>query len=168
MNREVARPSGEARGEMPRRLAALGVPLAPAKLMRARVCAVIFASATVLTVAARADEPPLPAGVQLRGTVEADAIREVPELKGARINRNRDESVAGVRVLDQTWDGDVGYRDAVRFYDRAFAGADTLVIEREEADTTTGWLVRLADGTVTNVTVRNTRPTSIEIQRVVP
>ena len=115
---------------------------------------------------ARADEPPVPRDAVLRGTVESDAIREVPELKGARINRMRDESVRGVRVLDQTWQSDAGYSDVVRFYDRSLQGA--LVIEREQADTTTGWLVRLADGTVASITARNTRPATIEIQRVVP
>jgi hypothetical protein len=129
------------------------------------VCAAALVAALVAGTA-RADEPPLPGGVKLRGTVESNGIRETPELKGALQNRSRDESVAGVRVLDQTWQGDVGYRDAVRFYDRAFA--DALVIEREDADTTTGWLVKLDDGTVENVVVRNTRPTTIEIQRVVP
>src|SRR5579884_503273 len=86
----------------------------------------LASSFALLTTAAFADEPALPAGAQLRGTVETDALREMPELKGARINRARDESIAGVRTLDQTWDADVGYRDAVRFYDRAFA--DALVI----------------------------------------
>jgi hypothetical protein len=125
----------------------------------------VLLALTLFTIA-RADEPPVPADAVLRGTVESDAIREVPELKGARINRMRDESVRGVRVLDQTWQSDAGYADTVRFYDRAFARA--LLIEREEATTTTGWLVRLDDGTVASVTARNTRPATIEIQRIVP
>jgi hypothetical protein len=100
------------------------------------------------------------------GTVEADGLREIPELKGARVNRMRDESVAGVRVLDQTWESRGSYADAVRFYDRALA--DDLVIERDRADTATGWLVRLADGTVASITARNTQPATIEIQRLVP
>jgi len=115
---------------------------------------------------ARADEPPLPRGAELRGTVESDAIRELPELKGARLNRMRDESVTGVRVLDQTYESSDGYADTVRFYDRALAGA--LIIERDHADTATGWLVRLDDGTLASVSLRNTQPTTIEIQRVVP
>jgi hypothetical protein len=105
-------------------------------------------------------------GARLRGSVETDAIREAPDLKGARLNRNRDESVGGVHVLDQSYDFDAGYRDAARFYDRAFAGA--LVIERDRSDTATGWLVRLDDGTIASVILRNTEPTTIEIQRVVP
>lgn len=122
---------------------------------------------TLSAIVAAADEPPLPRGAVLRGTVEADAIRELPELKGARINRMRDESVAGARVLDQTWQWDGGYADAVRFYDRAFASG-VLVIERERAETATGWLVRLDDGTVASVSLRNTQPTTIELQRLVP
>jgi hypothetical protein len=78
----------------------------------------------------------------------------------------RDESVRGVRVLDQTWDTGVTYADAVRFYDDKLDGA--LILERDHADTATGWLVKLADGTVASVIVRNTRPTTIEIQKVVP
>ena len=115
---------------------------------------------------AAAAEPPLPPGATLRGTVETDTIRELPELKGARVNRMRDESVSGVHVLDQSFDAALGYGDAVGFYDRALAGA--FLIERESADTSTGWLVRLDDGTIASVTLRNTRPTTIEIQRVVP
>jgi hypothetical protein len=111
-------------------------------------------------------EVPMPNGAILRGTVETDGIREVPELKGARINRMRDQSISGVHVLDQSWDTDRDYADAVRFYDRALAGA--TLIEREQARTTTGWLVRLRDGTLASITVRNTRPTTIEVQRVVP
>ena len=115
---------------------------------------------------AGADEPPLPRGAELRGTVESDAIRELPELKGARLNRMRDESVTGVRVLDQTYTSPTGYADTVRFYDCALA--DALILEHDRAETATGWLVRLDDGTVESVTLRNTQPTTIEIQRVVP
>lgn len=136
--------------------------------MRWSVVAVLCSLYTLsgMAASARADEPPLPRGAELRGTVESDAIRELPELKGARINRMRDETVSGVRVLDQTYESSNGYADAVRFYDRALA--DALIIEREHADTATGWLVRLDDGTLASVTLRNTQPTTIEIQRVVP
>jgi len=120
----------------------------------------------VAVTAARADEPPVPRDAVLRGTVESDGIREMPELKGARINRMRDESVRGAKVLDQTWQSDDSYADVTHFYDRAFA--DALIIERDRAATSTGWLVRLDDGTVVSVTARNTQPTTIEIQRVVP
>ena len=119
-----------------------------------------------MAASAHADEPPLPRGAQLRGTVESDAIRELPELKGARINRNRDESVSGVHVLDQTYQAPSGYADTVRFYDRALA--DALVIERDRADTATGWLVRLDDGTLASIVARNTQPATVEIQRIVP
>lgn len=134
--------------------------------MRGLVVVTVAALAALAAPAARADEPPLPRGAELRGTVEADAIRESPELKGARINRNRDESVSGVRVLDQIYEAPDAYGEAVRFYDRAFA--DALVIERDRAETATGWLVRLEDGTVASVIARNTHPTTIEIQRLVP
>jgi len=120
----------------------------------------------VVPALARADEPPLPRGAELRGTVESDAIREQPDLKGARINRMRDESISGVRVLDQTYESPQSYGEAVRFYDRA--ASDALVIERDHAATATGWLVRLDDGSVASITARNTTPTTIEIQRVVP
>jgi hypothetical protein len=132
------------------------------------VIAVLCSPCTLagLAASARAGEPPLPRGAELRGTVESDGIRELPELEGARINRMRDESLSGVRVLDQTYESANGYADTVRFYDRALAGS--LLIEREHADTATGWLVRLDDGTVASVTLRNTQPTTIEIQRVVP
>ena len=138
-----------------------------------RLCLIVAVAAWTIVAAplagpppARADEPPLPRGAVLRGTVDANAIRELPDLKGARINRMRDESVYGVHVLDQTYESPGDYADAVRFYDRAFA--DALVIERDRADTATGWLVRFADGTVASVTARNTQPTTIEIQRLVP
>jgi hypothetical protein len=120
----------------------------------------------VASRAARADAPPVPRDAVLRGTVQSDAIREMPELKGARLNLMRDESVRGTRVLDQTWQSDESYAEVARFYDRAFT--DALVIERDRAAGTTGWLVRLDDGTVASVTLRNTQPTTIEIQRVVP
>jgi hypothetical protein len=120
----------------------------------------------VAGAAARADEPPVPRDSVLRGTVENDGIREMPELKAARNNPMRDESVRGTRVLDQTWQSDDSYENVTRFYDRAFA--DALVIERDRAATSTGWMVKLADGTVASVTARNTQPTTIEIQRLVP
>jgi len=126
----------------------------------------IVAGTTIFATAARADEPPVPRDAVLRGTVESDGIREMPELKGARINRMRDESVRGTRVLDQTWQSDASYADVTRFYDRAFEGA--LIIERDHAATSTGWLVRLADGTLASITARNTEPTTIEIQRLAP
>ena len=127
---------------------------------------ITLALSTIVAGVAIADEPPVPRDAVLRGTVETNAVREVPELKGARINRMRDESLNGVRVLDQTWQADGSYADVARFYDRAFA--DALVIERDHAATATGWLVRLDDGTLASVTLRNTQPTTIEIQRVVP
>jgi hypothetical protein len=130
----------------------------------------LFVVAALVAIAplgrARADDVPTPPGARLRGTVETDAIREAPDLKGARLNRNRDESVGGVHVLDQSYDFDAGYRDAARFYDRAFAGA--LVIERDRSETATGWLVRLDDGTIASVILRNTQPTTIEVQRTIP
>lgn len=110
---------------------------------------------------------PLPGDAALRGTVESDGIHEIPELKGARANRMRDESLSGVRTLDQTWTSDVDYADAVRFYDRQLGRDD--VLERDHAATATGWLVRFADdGTFASIVVRNTDPTTIEIQRTVP
>jgi hypothetical protein len=126
----------------------------------------LLATIVAGALVAHGDEVPTPADARLRGTVESDAIREAPELKGARINRNRDEHVGGVRVLDQSFSSDGGYGDAVRFYNRALAGA--LTIERDRSDTATGWLVRLDDGTIASVVIRNTQPTTIEIQRVVP
>jgi hypothetical protein len=115
---------------------------------------------------ARAAELPTPDDARLRGTVESDALREMPELKGARENLARDLSVGGVHVRDQTWESDLAYADLVRFYDRALVGA--LLLERDEAETATGWTVKLDDGSVASVTLRNTRPTTIEIQRIVP
>jgi hypothetical protein len=150
-----------------------GAPLARRQGVRHLLIALAAAVWTLLAPSlspsrAAADEPPVPVprDAVLRGTVEADGLREIPELKGARVNRMRDESVAGVRVLDQTWESRGSYADAVRFYDRALA--DDLVIERDRADTATGWLVRLADGTVASITARNTQPPTIEIQRLVP
>ena len=107
---------------------------------------ITLALSTIVAGVAIADEPPVPRDAVLRGTVETNAVREVPELKGARINRMRDESLNGVRVLDQTWQADGSYADVARFYNRAFA--DALVIERDHAATATGWLVRLDDGTL--------------------
>jgi len=124
----------------------------------------VFVVAFALT--ATASELPTPGDARLRGTVETDAIREIPELRGGRSNLMRDESVRGVHVLDQTWDTNVAYRDAVRFYDQRLG--DAFVIERDHADTATGWLVKLDDGTVVSVIVRNTQPTTIEIQKTIP
>lgn len=110
---------------------------------------------------------PLPGNASLRGTVEANGIHEVPELVGARQNRLRDQSVANVHAIDQTWETDVAYRDAVRFYDTQLATWDVLA--RDKARTATGWLVRNRDdGSLTSVTIRNTRPTTIEIQHTIP
>jgi hypothetical protein len=144
-----------------------GAWLAALEGMRSPVVA-IAATLVLFAVAgpARADEVPTPGDAHLLGTVETDAIREAPELKGARINHSRDLSVAGVRVLDQSYQCALGYAEAARFYDRALANA--LVIERDRSDTATGWLVRLSDGTLASVVIRNTHPTTIEIQRVVP
>jgi hypothetical protein len=149
------------------RLQDAGAPFARPSSVRSFVAAAAAVIAVLLSSGrARADDVPTPADAALRGTVETDAIREVPELKGARINRMRDESVSGVHVLDQTFDTDVSYRDAVRFYDRSLAGA--ILIERDQAATATGWLVKLDDGTVASVIVRNTQPTTIEVQKMVP
>lgn len=130
----------------------------------ALACTIFPTFASAARVAS--DEVPLPPGASLRGTIETDTIRELPELKGARLNRMRDNSISGVHVLDQSFDAELSYRDAVRFYDRALAGA--FLIEREEAETATGWLVRLDDGVVASISLRNTHPTTIEIQRIVP
>lgn len=125
-------------------------------------------SATVITLGgvAGADEVPTPPDAKLRGTVESNAIREAPDLKGARINRDRDESVTGVHVLDQSYECQGSYADVAHFYDRALARS--LLIEHDRSETATGWLVRLDDGTIASIILRNTHPTTVEIQRVVP
>ncbi|MGZ3428139.1 MAG: hypothetical protein ACXVCV_15895 [Polyangia bacterium] len=134
--------------------------------MRTSLVVVAVGLTLALAGPASAGEVPTPPDARLLGTVETNAIREAPDLKGARVNRNRDESLTGVRVLDQTWESDAGYRETARFYDRELAGA--LLIERDRSETASGWLVRLDDGTIASVILRNTQPTTIEIQRTVP
>lgn len=138
--------------------------------MRSPLATLLAGLATLATLAlataARTEEIPTPPGTRLRGTVESDAIRELPELKGARLNRMRDESLSDVHVLDQVYETHSDYDTAVRFYDRALG--HVVVIDRDQARTATGWLSRFDDGTVANIAVRNTRPTTIEVQKLVP
>jgi hypothetical protein len=105
----------------------------------------------------------VPAGARLVGTAQLDEVRDFPET-----NRRRRESVhtedlvAAGAVVDRVYETAQPYAGAVAWFDAEVERGRARLLSRTVTRTATSWELRLPDGTLQNVAVRNTRPTTIE------
>jgi hypothetical protein len=103
----------------------------------------------------------LPSDVKLVATSEIAEVRSFPEL-----NKNKEatttEDTIGAGAIDNVYETQKPYREAVRFYDGMIKDGVATKLSRTVTKTSTAWEFRLNGGERQNVIVRNTRPTTIE------
>lgn len=102
----------------------------------------------------------VPTGAKLIGTASAAEVREFPEMTK---NKNvTSEDIVGARALDRVFETHKSYKQTVGYYDKMVKNGSAEQIERTTTKTATAWSLKMPDGKVQNVVVRNTQPTTIE------
>jgi hypothetical protein len=104
----------------------------------------------------------LPHGAELVAAAEIDQVRAFPEQQAGKTKAPPD-AVVGVRAVDRVYQTDGSHADVVKFFDQEAAQPGNTQRARDTTQTTTAWTIVLPRGTVANVIVRNTQPTTIEI-----
>jgi len=107
----------------------------------------------------------LPKDAKLVGTVESADVRAFPEQmaktgqKPANIEK---EGVVGVGGIDRVWTTKTAYKRTVTQLDQKLKGEGIEPIAKTTTQSSTAWNVRMPDGHIANLVVRNTQPTTIE------
>jgi hypothetical protein len=106
----------------------------------------------------------LPKDAALVGSVTSTEVRAFPEQMGkgegnAKIEK---EAVVGVGALDRTWTTRQTYTKTVSYLDQQVKQAGIEPIAKTTTRSATAWNLRMPDGHIANVVVRNTQPTTIE------
>jgi hypothetical protein len=106
----------------------------------------------------------LPKDVTLVGSVATTEVRTFPEQMGkgegnAKIEK---ENVVGVGALDRTWTTKQTYNKTVSYLEQQVKEAGIEPIAKTTTRSATAWNLRMPDGHIANVVVRNTQPTTIE------
>jgi hypothetical protein len=107
----------------------------------------------------------LPKDAKLVGAVESTDIRAFPEqmAKGAQKSANIEkEGVIGVGGIDRVWTTKEAYKRTVSLLDEKLKGEGIEPIAKTTTQSSTAWNVRMPDGHIANLVVRNTQPTTIE------
>jgi hypothetical protein len=106
----------------------------------------------------------LPSGAKLIGTSEVKEVRAFPEMSKAthkNVNK-RMEDIVAAGAVDNVYETKQGYKDAVGFFDAMIKNGSATQTSRTVTRTATGWELQLSDGSMRNIIVRNTQPTTIE------
>jgi hypothetical protein len=107
----------------------------------------------------------LPKDAKLVGTVESTDIRAFPEqmAKTSQQSANVEkEGVVGVAGIDRVWATKEPYKRTVSQLDQNLKGEGIAPIAKTTTQSSTAWNVRMPDGHIANLVVRNTQPTTIE------
>jgi hypothetical protein len=102
----------------------------------------------------------MPSGAKLIGTSSAMEIRAFPEL-----NKNKmatGDELTGAKAVDRAYETNKSYKDTVSHFDKMVKDGQATQMDRTTTKSTTAWSLRMTDGTMVNVVVRNTQPTTIE------
>jgi hypothetical protein len=102
----------------------------------------------------------LPTGVKLVGSAQVDEVRAFPEMNKTKHSATEDIVAAG--AVDRTYETGQSYKDAVNYFDGVVKKGSATELSRTVTKTTTGWQLQLGDGSMQNIVVRNTKPTTIE------
>lgn len=111
----------------------------------------------------------LPKDAKLVGAVESADVREFPEQRSEQAkqsSRIEKEGVVGVGALDRVWTTRQSYKQTVSHFDQKLKGEGIEPIAKTTTQSSTAWNVRMPDGHIANVVVRNTQPTTIESVQV--
>lgn len=101
----------------------------------------------------------VPSGAKLIGSTSTTEVRSFPELAPKSTENTQ---LVGARAVDQVYEAKKSYKDTVSFYDQLVKSGQADQLRRTVTRTSTGWMLQLPDGTLENVVVRNTQPTTIE------
>ena len=106
----------------------------------------------------------LPKDATLVGSAESTDIRAFPEQQGSAAgSKIEKEGVVGVGGIDRVWTTGQSYRQAVSHFDQGLKGEPAInTLARTTTKSSTAWNLRMSDGNIANVVVRNTQPTTIE------
>lgn len=107
----------------------------------------------------------LPKDAKLIGSVESADIREFPEQMGENAKQTGNiekEGVVGVGGIDRVWTTKEPYKRTVSQLDQKLKGEGIQPIAKTTTQSSTAWNVRMPDGHIANLVVRNTQPTTIE------
>ena len=115
-----------------------------------------------------ASAPPLiapPDDARLVGSSSLDEIRALPELGAGSLEAARParEKLVGVAGVDRVFTTDRSFADTVGYFDSHLRHGGYHSRGRVERAGATAWIVRRPDGSIAEVAVRNTTPTTIEI-----
>jgi hypothetical protein len=111
---------------------------------------------------------PPPAGAKLLGHSVVDEIRAFPEMgiKALLKGKPEKEKIVDVQGIDRVFQTDRSFGDTVAYFDQQFKQGGYETMARVEAPSATAWTIKRPDGTVANVIVRNTTPTTFELAEV--
>ena len=101
----------------------------------------------------------VPTGAKLVGSTSAAEVRAFPEMSKTK---TAEEEVVGARAVDRVYETNKSYKNTVGYFDKMVKNGRAEQMQRTVTRTATGWSLKLPDGTIQNVVVRNTRPTTIE------
>jgi hypothetical protein len=105
----------------------------------------------------------LPKDAKLVGTVESTDVRAFPEQMSKAQSANIEkEGLVGVGALDRVWTTKQSYHQTVSRLDQNLKGEGIQPIAKTTTQSSTAWNMRMPDGHIANVVVRNTQPTTIE------
>lgn len=107
----------------------------------------------------------LPTGVRLVGTAQVNEVRAFPEMN--KIKHSATEDIVSAGAIDRTYETGQSYKDAVDYFDGMVKKGSATALSRTVTKTTTGWELQLGDGSMQNIVVRNTKPTTIETVQAV-
>jgi hypothetical protein len=106
------------------------------------------------------DMAKLPSGARLIATSQLDEVRSFPEQ--SKDKHVRTEDTVGMGAVDNVYETDRAYKDAVGYYDGMVKDGALTEVSRKTTRTSTAWELKMKGGAYENVIVRNTRPTTIE------
>lgn len=105
----------------------------------------------------------VPANATLVGKSMIDEIRAFPEMSKSGKQKPQMEKIVGIEGIDRVYQVDRSFADTVSFFDTQVKQQGFQSLARVETPSATAWTVKRPDGSVANVVVRNTNPTTFEI-----
>jgi hypothetical protein len=105
----------------------------------------------------------VPTGAKLVGSTSATEVRTFPEM-----SKNKSTTpIVGARAVDRVYETSKPYKTTVGYFDKLVKNGDAERLQRTVTKTATAWSLKMPDGTIQNVVVRNTKPTTIETVKAV-
>ncbi|MDB4970236.1 MAG: hypothetical protein JWN44_5925 [Myxococcales bacterium] len=107
----------------------------------------------------------LPSDAKLVGATQATEVRTLPEqsaTNGTQTSKVQKEALVGVHAVDSVWTTKQPYAKTVNQIDQKLKGEGVEPIVKTITESATAWNMRMPDGHISNVVVRNTQPTTIE------